>query len=107
MIETTFGGSIDTELLVLTGTSVTTLLEADQSDYLVHTISYASETGDTLTLDTFDGSTAARLRQAAIATNADSVFETPFVLKRGHNLRGALTTGNATAIRVTYTIRNS
>lgn len=106
-IETVFGGTVETALVELSSTSTIDILEADQSDLLVHSIAYASAAGDTLTLDTHDGTSASRLRQAAIAANGDGVFFLPFVLSRGSTLRGTLSTGNATPVRVTYTIRNS
>lgn len=106
-LDTEYGGTAGTELVNLSGTSATPLLTDANSPLLIHSVAYASAAGDTLTLDTHDGSTASRLRQAVIAANADGAFTTPFVLERGHSLRGTLTTGNATAIRVTYTITNS
>lgn len=106
-VDAQVGGTVDTQLVNLSGTSATVLLDNDSSDLLIHSIAYASAAGDTLTLDTYTGSTASRLRQVAISANADAAYTTPFVLKRTHDLRGTLSSGNATAIRITYTIKDS
>ena len=102
--DTIVGGKVETALSNMSGTSATVLVDNDSFDLLIHSIAYASAAGDTLTLDTYTGTTASRLRQVVIGANSDNAFSTPFVLKRTHDLRGTLTTGNATAVRVTYTI---
>lgn len=107
-IQTLVGGTLATVETVLANTTVTVLADNDESPILIHSITYAcGASGDTLTLDTYDGSTARRLRQVAISANADGAFNEPFILERSHDLRGTLMTGNSTSIRVTYTIQNS
>lgn len=99
-------GVAETETTVLANTTTTTLLVLPgEQDAMIDSILYAcGASGDTLTLDTYDGTTARRLRQVAISANADAAFSTPFVLKRGETLRGTLTIGNSTVVRVNYAL---
>lgn len=97
-------GVVETATVVLATTTATDLLEADDRDILIEGIIYASASGDTLTLDTHDGTTAYRLAQETIAANGDGGFTNTFVLNRGDTLRGTLTTGNTTVVRVNYVI---
>lgn len=97
-------GVVETATVVISDTTTTTLLDGDDRDILVESVLYASVAGDTLTLDTYDGSTADRLAQVAIAANGNGAFTSSFVLNRGDILRGTLTTGNDAVIRVNYVI---
>lgn len=106
-IQAQIGGTLETALATLTNTTATVLVDNDDHPLLIHSVAYASAAGDTLTLYTNDGSTDARLRKVTISANADGAYEVPFVLARTHDLYAALATGNATSIRVTYTILNS
>ncbi len=98
-------GSFDTEQTILTTTSATGVLTADEGGTSVVSVHVAevSGTGTTVILERFDGTTAYKLTGAvSIAANGRLDYIYPFKIERGWTLRATAGAANRLHVTVNY-----